>query len=75
MRGVSFFRLNGRMTNEALEKGRLVKNKTLYAFSASNYWSSTECYSVSAWYVFFSSGYVGYPVKSYSCVVRPVAAS
>ena len=74
MRGVSFFRLNGRMTNEALEKGRLVKNKTLYAFSASNYWSSTEYNSNYAWNVNFSSGNVNYYYKSYSFVVRPVAA-
>ena len=62
------------MTNEALEKGRLVKNKTLYAFSASNYWSSTEYNSHNAWNVNFSSGGVFSNSKSYSFVVRPVAA-
>ena len=62
------------MTNEALEKGRLVKNKTLYAFSASTYWSSTEYLNYSAWRVAFSSGGVSSGHKFYSFVVRPVAA-
>ena len=45
----SFFRLNGRMTNETLEKGRSVKNKIRYAFTSSNYWSSTENNQNNAW--------------------------
>ena len=39
------------------------------------YWSSTECGSYYAWNVGFSSGTVNYYYKSYSFVVRPVAAS
>lgn len=39
------------------------------------YCSSTEYSSTIAWYVGFSSGYVGYACKSGSFVVRPVAAS
>lgn len=39
------------------------------------YWSSTEYYSTGAWYVYFSTGGVGYNSKSGSFVVRPVAAS
>ena len=44
-------------------------------YAASTYWSSTEYSSYNAWYVYFSSGGVngGYG-KSYSFVVRPVAA-
>ena len=74
MREVSFFVLNGRMTNAALEKGRLVKNKTQYAFTATNYWSSTEYTSYSAWYVNFSNGNINYYYKTYTFTVRPVAA-
>lgn len=40
----------------------------------SNYWSVTETNSSNAWYVHFSYGNVGYYTKSYSFVVRPVAA-
>ena len=39
------------------------------------YWSSTEYYSINAWFVLFSSGNVYVSSKSYSFVVRPVAAS
>ena len=39
------------------------------------YWSSTEYYSLSAWNVYFSSGFVSYYLKSFSYAVRPVAAS
>ena len=39
------------------------------------YWSSTEYGSTGAWYVYFSTGGVGYNSKSGSFVVRPVAAS
>ena len=39
------------------------------------YWSSTEYLSYNAWDVYFSSGHVNYNGKSYSFVVRPVAAS
>ena len=39
------------------------------------YWSSTECNSYDAWFVLFSSGNVYNYGKSYSFVVRPVAAS
>lgn len=44
------------MTNAALEKGRLVKNKIQYAYTATNYWSSTEYNSNNAWNVNFSNG-------------------
>lgn len=39
------------------------------------YWSSTEYTSDVAWYVYFSSDSVYFNYKSYSFVVRPVAAS
>ena len=39
------------------------------------YWSSTEYSSYNAWFVNFSSGFVHINGKSYSLVVRPVAAS
>ena len=62
------------MTNAALEKGRLVKNKTQYAFTATNYWSSTEYNSNSAWRVYFSNGNIKYYNKDNTFTVRPVAA-
>ena len=62
------------MTNETFEKGRLVKNKIQYAFTASNYWSSTEYNSGYAWSVGFSSGGINGYNKYYTTVVRPVAA-
>ena len=74
MREVSFFVLNGRMTNAALEKGRLVKNKAQYAYTASNYWSSTEYSSNNAWNVNFSSGNINNNNKYNSLNVRPCAA-
>lgn len=74
MMGVSFFELNGRMTNATFEKGRLVKNKIQYAYTASNYWSSTEYNSNNAWNVNFSSGYVNNNNKYNSFIVRPCAA-
>ena len=74
MKEVSFFVLNGRMTNAALEKGRLVKNKIQSAYTASNYWSSTENSQTFAWAVNFSSGNVSGGSKCYSFFVRPCAA-
>lgn len=62
------------MTNETFEKGRLVKNKIQYAFTASNYWSSTEYNSNNAWNVNFSSGNINNNNKYNTNVVRPVAA-
>ena len=74
MKGVSFFQLNGRMTNETLEKGRLVKNKIQYAFTASSYWSSSEYNANNAWNVNFNSGNVNNNNKYNSNVARAVAA-
>lgn len=74
MKEVSFIMLNGRMTNAALEKGRLVKNKTQYAFTATNYWSSTEYNSNNAWNVNFSNGNINNNNKNNTRAVRPVAA-
>ena len=74
MKGASFFVLNGRMTNGTIEKARLVKNKTLYAFTASGYWSSTENSTNNAWNVNFSNGNVNNNNKYNSNVVRPCAA-
>ena len=74
MREVSFFVLNGRMTNAALEKGRLVKNKIQSAYTASNYWSSTENNSNNAWNVNFSDGNINNNNKYNSLTVRPCAA-
>ena len=74
MKEVSFFRLNGRMTNETFEKVRLVKNKIQYASTASNYWSSTEYNDNNAWNVNFSSGNINNNNKYNSRSVRPVAA-
>ena len=62
------------MTNETLEKGRSVKNKIRYAFTSSNYWSSTEYNANNAWNVNFGSGNVNNNNKYNSNVVRPVAA-
>jgi len=63
------------MTNETLEKGRLVKKKTQFAFTASNYWASTEYNTNNAWNVNFSSGNVNNNNKyNTNNVVRPVAA-
>ena len=62
------------MTNAALEKGRLVKNKTQYAFTASNYWSSTEYNSNNAWNVNFNNGNINNNNKYNEMNVRPVAA-
>ena len=45
-----------------------------YPVNAS-YWSATEYYSGTAWFVLFGSGYIGtYGSKYNSYVVRPVAA-
>ena len=74
MQEVSFFKSNGRMTNVALEKGRLVKNKTQYAFTATNYWSSTENNSNNAWNVNFNNGNINNNNKNNTLTVRPVAA-
>lgn len=74
MKEVSFFGLNGRMTNAVLEKGRLVKNKAQYALTATNYWSSTENNSNNAWNVNFSNGNINNNNKNNSLNVRPVAA-
>ena len=74
MRKVSFFVLNGRMTNAAFEKGRLVKNKVLSAYAASNYWSSSENNTNNAWNVNFNSGNVNNNNKYNSNYVRPCAA-
>ena len=74
MKEVSFFVLNGRMTNAAFEKGRLVKNKTQSAYTASNYWSSTEYNSNNAWNVNFSNGNINNNNKNNSFIVRPCAA-
>lgn len=63
------------MTNGFFEKERLVKNKIRYAFSASNYWSSTENNQNNAWNVNFSSGNINNNNKYNSnLIVRPVAA-
>lgn len=74
MKEVSFFVLNGRMTNAAFEKGRLVKNKIQSAYTASNYWSSTENSQTNAWNVNFSSGNINNNNKYNSLIVRPCAA-
>lgn len=74
MKGVSFFQLNGRMTNATLEQGGLVKNKIQYAFTASNYWSSSEYNQNNAWNVNFNSGNVNNNNKYNSNVARAVAA-
>ena len=62
------------MTNATLEQGRLVKNKIQYAFTASNYWSSSEYNQNNAWNVNFNSGYVNNNNKYNSNVARAVAA-
>ena len=62
------------MTNAALEKGRLVKNKIQSAYTASNYWSSTENNSNNAWNVNFSDGNINNNNKYNSLTVRPCAA-
>lgn len=74
MKDVSFFELNGRMTNEAFEKGRLVKNKVQYAYTSSNYWTSTEFNTNNAWNVNFNNGNVNNNNKYNSLTVRACAA-
>ena len=74
MRGVSFYTLNGRMTNAELERRRLVKNKTLSAYGTSYYWSSSEYNANNAWNVNFSSGNVNNNNKNKSFTIRPVTA-
>lgn len=74
MKDVSFFELNGRMTNEVFEKVRLVKNKVQYAHTSSNYWTSTEYNANNAWNVNFNNGNVNNNNKYNSNVVRACAA-
>ena len=62
------------MTNAAIEKGRLVKNKALFAVRASNHWSSSEYNQNNAWNVNFNSGNVNNNNKYNTYVVRPCAA-
>ncbi len=62
------------MTNAAIEKGRLVKNKALFAVRASNHWSSSEYNQNNAWNVNFNSGNVNNNNKYNNNVVRPCAA-
>lgn len=62
------------MTNAALEKGRLVKNKIQSAYTASYYWSSTENNSNNVWNVNFSDGNINNNNKYNSLTVRPCAA-
>ena len=63
------------MTNEAFEKGRLVKNKIQYAYTASSYWSSSEYNQNNAWNVNFNSSALNNNNKNNTNnVVRPVAA-